>query len=808
MVDLADVQGYEFMRPLCQGWLAKIEAAMTCKGRKHWKEVADECQMFYSRSAAAMWDQNYSKKFWRGMKPPKFRISINKAFEFVAIYGPNLIWDTPHRTVAPKKQLDISPELLGPMAEQIGQQLAMESAKDRAVAQLLQQWLNYTPREMPGGGLESHNELAVIDALVKGRGCTWPQVYRMPGSQRTLTGCFRKPPEDLLIDPDFKTLQEAKWIGLRHVEPHWAVEKKFQLPPGSLKNKASMESGWHYAELKGTEDQGTGERRSGKTNDLVVWYEIWSKMGTGARMTGMPDFLKNQLEESVGDYAYLAICPDCPYPLNCPADKLRNGATEADVKADFEWPVPLWTDDRWPVELLEFYPDTESAYPIPPIAPGLGELKAINCIVSGLVNRTWQNGRQMWGVLGAYYDEMKKQLDDGEDLSVFAIPVGGQEDIRKICQLFESKEINRDSWEILSLLSDTFDKRVGLTAFVYGQNEGGTQDRTAETTKQRSSAVGVRPDHMQKKVIGWQSRVASVEGFLTRWFIKADDVLPLLGNAGAMLWQQFIENTDVELVVRQMDFQIAAASVRRPNRDKQIESFNEAIARWLPVAQTRAELTQDYEPINGAMQILAELHDMEGMEKLYFPPTEQDQELPQLQKEQLRAEVQKTAAEARKAEAEAQNNPAELKAAELQMEAQNQEREGQLEIEVEQAKLKMELVRLEAEMAMKKAELEIKVQEGQLKLQQQQQQNELKAQQGMVDLQVKEATGLQQIQMGKQQMEMQKQQMQQQKQAGDVKLQQQKQESQTKIATTKAESQVKVSAAKQMAKAKPKPKAA
>lgn len=800
MFDLADLSGHEFFRPMVTGWLSKIEAAVKCKGRTKWKEVADECLMFYSRSAAAMWDSTYSRKFWKGVKAPKFRITVNKAFEFVAIYGPNLIWDTPHRTVNTKKLLDIPPEVLGPMAEQFQMMNAQETAKDKAVAQLMQHWLNYTPREMPGGGLESHNELAVVDALVKGRGCLWPQVYRMPGSERTLTGCFRKPPEDLLIDPDFKTLQEAKWIALRHVEPHWVVEKKFQLPANSLKNKATVESGWHYAELKGTDDQGTGERKSGKTNDLVVWYEIWSKMGTGARLTGMPDFLKNQLEESVGDYAYLAICPDCPYPLNCPADKVRNGATERDIKADFEWPVPLWTDDRWPVEVLDFYADPESAWPLPPLAPGLGELKAINCIVSWLVNRTWQNGRQMWGVLGQYYDEMKKQLDDGDDLSVFAIPVGQHDDIKKICQLFESKEVNRDSWEILNLLSETFDKRVGLTAFVYGQNEDGTQDRTAETTNSRKQAVGVRPEFMQKKVIGWQSRAASVEGFLTRWFVKSNDVVPLLGQSGAMLWKQLIEGTDVELVVRQMDFQIAAASIRRPNKDRDIENMQEVMARWLPVAQGRGELTQDYQPINGAMQIWGELHDMD-VSKLYFPASEQDPEMPQLQKEQLRAEVQKTSAEAQKAMAEAQSNPAELKAAELQMEAQNQEREGQLEIEVEQAKLKMELVRLQAEMEMKKAELEIKIQEGQLKLQQQQQQNELKAQQGQVDLEVKQATGMQQIQMGRQQMAMQKEQ-------GKVAVQTAKEQSKTKVQTTKEQSAAKVSAAKQMAAAKPKPKAA
>ena len=73
---------YEFLRPLVTGWLGKIEAAE--RSRKRGTELKDECLMFYNSSAAAMWDPAYSKKFWTGIKAPKFRITINKAFELVA----------------------------------------------------------------------------------------------------------------------------------------------------------------------------------------------------------------------------------------------------------------------------------------------------------------------------------------------------------------------------------------------------------------------------------------------------------------------------------------------------------------------------------------------------------------------------------------------------------------------------------------------------------------------------------------------------------------------------------------------------
>jgi hypothetical protein len=738
MLDLQDIPaGYEFFRPLVTGWLAKIEMALSCAARKKWKEVSDECLMFYSRSAAAMWDPLYTKKFWRGVKAPKFRVTINKAFEFVAIYGPNLLWDVPHRTVTPKKILELPQEAFtSPEVYQaIMQQAAQEHGQDKLVSYLMSCWLNYTPKEMPGRGLEGHNELAVLDAMLLGQGCLWPAVYSFPGSDRTLTGCFRKSPNDLIFDPDFKTDQECKWIALRHTDPHWVVERRFGLPAGSLKNRATLESNWHYAETLSKEDgQMSGDRKSGKTNDLVVWYEIWSKLGTGARMTGMPESIKNHLEEVVGDYAYLAICPDCSYPLNCPADKIRQGASSEEVRRCFEWPVPLWTDDRWPVERLVFYEDPDSPYGLPPLSPALGELKAINSIVSWLVNRTWQTSRQMWAVLGQYHDDLKKQLEEGDDLSVLALPPGQHDDIKKIIQLIEVGEVNKDAWQVLELLSNTFDKRMGMTAFVYGQNEDGTQDRTASTTEARKSAVQARPEYMQKKVVAWQSRAASVEAMLTWLFVKGSDVQPLIGQVGSQLWQQNIENADAEQIMRQMRYEVAASSVRRPNRDRDIADLNELSGRFLPMVQARGELTGDYDQANGFLDKWAELHDMQDIDRMMFPQKDPNDPQAQLAQQQQQAEIQKTQAEAAKLTAEAQANPAAIKAQELQMKGQIDQQKLAMDMQKTEAELKADMLRLQMELEMKKAELAMKAQEHQQEMQ-------FKREESQVDLAVKTATG-------------------------------------------------------------------
>ena len=809
MLDLADLgAGNEFLRPLTQGWMAKIEGALHAPARKRWKEVGSECIMFYNKSAAAMWDGDFTKKFWRGVKAPRFRVTINKAFEYIAVIGPNLIWDTPHRKATPARILEIPPQLIESdpqMYQQLQMMGQMEQGRDQLISRLMEGWLNYTPREMPEGGLEWHNEMAVMDAMLLGHGALWPSIYNFPASDRTLTGCFRKSPEDIIYDADFKTAGQCKWMALRHVEPHYEVERRFKLPPNSLKGKASLESSWHFSETQGQAGRATSDRQAGKTNDLVVWYEIWSRLGVGSRMTGMPDFLKTTLEETVGDYAYICVCPDCPYPLNCPSDLIRKGATPEQVRECFEWPVPWWTDKRWPYESLIFYEDPDSPYGVPPLAPALGELKAINAIVSWLVNRTWQSSRQMWAVLGQYYDDMKKVLDEGDDLGVFALPPGAGDDIRKVLQLIEQKEVNGDAWQVLQLLSDAFDKRTGLTEVgAYGTSN--TQSRTAEDVKAKQKAFGIRPEFMQKKVVAWQGRAASMEAMLSWMFVKAKDVTPLFGQGGATLWQKFIEDADHEQVVRQMRFQIEAASVRRPNRDRDIENFQEYMGRWLPVMSDYGKTTGDFTPVNGAMKRWCELHDMERPEELFIPEKDPNDPNAQLQQQMQQAELQKTQAEAQKLMAEAQANPM----AELQMEQQQeqqklaleahfQEREAQMDLEKTKMEIMMEIEKLKAELAIKQQELQMKAQEHQMDM-------AFKAQQSQVDLAVKKEQGAQQIAQGRQQMQLQKQQGEQALRHNEVAHKQQIQQgaatTKSKVDATKKISDARAVAAKSQASVK------
>ena len=666
-----------------------------------------------------MWNESYTRKFWRGVKAPRFRISLNKAFEFVAIFGPNLMWDVPHRLVEPKRTLQLPPEIMQRMqadpqmlqqamqtmaqsdpqimqafqqqmmqaqmqqqqamqqmqmqmmqAQQSGQEMPPEQMQqmqqmqqqmppppdpqqimmqvmaesqsksestDSVVAYLLQTWLNYTPREQPKGGLINQSELALIDSLVKGRGLLFTRPYKMPQSDQILTGSFRESPNNLLIDPDFKSLDDAKWIALRHTTAHWELERRFSLPKDSLKGRASLESNWHYGE------NGNDHRQGGQTNDLVVWYEIWSKSGVGARLTGTHLPIKQHLEEVVGDYAYLCIAPSVPYPLNCTSVAMRGGGPggeglmDDDVKQCFSWPIPCWADDRWPCEVLDFYQDTESAWPIPPLAPGLGELKFLNFLVPWAANRIYSSSRDFWAVAGPHVDHYTKYLQEGLDQTIIPTPIGVT-DVRQAIQVLTQPETRFDVWKIIDMVSELFDKRVGLTEMAYGMNNNGTQSRSAEDAIQKSRAVGVRPDHMRRKVVVWQSLLSSLEAFCARWFVTGKDVAPLMGPMGAALWEQFVMSGDVQQVVREMSYTVSASSIRRPDRERDVANLQQFAQVIMPVIQTHMQATGDVSGFNNFAKLWGEVHDMR-VDQFLLPPPPPPQPDPKIQADAQKAQM-------------------------------------------------------------------------------------------------------------------------------------------------------------------------
>lgn len=633
----------EVLRPLVSAWIGKIQEA--AKSKKQFADTAEQCHAFFAGSCGFMWEPKFLQKFVGGALNPKFKITIAKAFELVALFGPTLYWRNPTRMVKPRASIQLDPQLFGgidPTGYMLYQQMAMEqqqrTAADKAVASLLELYLNYTPIEQPHGGLATHASDAITEALVRGRGCLWPMPYSMPGSDRVLTGCFFDNVENLLIDPDATSLQDARWIAQKCTHPIYEVERQFQLPPGSLAGKGSYESGNAQGTSRDNQESQI-ERRVGKSFDLITYYKIWSKGGIGARLSGsqrMDDQLARALEETVGDYAYVVVAPSVPWPLNAPSEVVQS-ATDAELQSRFRWPVPFWMDDRWPVAVLDFYRNPGSPWPIAPMAPGLGELAYMNILMSQLANHIWNACRTMIGADKNLPQDVEAQVRGGGDLVFVKYDTTMYEKLDKALSYVQLPTLNPDVWQMLDRTAMQFDRRVGLTELLYGLNPGGVQSRTAEDIATKREMVSIRPDYMAGRVEDWQTQVAEMEKMCARTFVRGNDLRGMFGQAEQFLWDQYVGGQDLEFIAREMRATIAANSTRKPDKARDTQNMQQLLPALLPVLQGYFQMSGNPEPLNALIMQWGKTIDQD-MSGLLLPPP-QPQEGPSPEQQAAEAEM-------------------------------------------------------------------------------------------------------------------------------------------------------------------------
>lgn len=732
----------EFFRPLQTAWLGKLETAYRSEPRKRFREEAEEAKTFYARSCAALWSSRYAGRFMTGaVQVPRFPISINKTFEAIAVMVPNLLWDVPYRTVTPKKRWILEDEteemlmqdpMLGPTLQQAAQADQMDLARADVTAKMMTLWLNYTGREVPDGGLGEHAQLGIVDAFLTGRGVYFPRRYTYPSGTTTLTGVFREDPLDLLIDPDCRMVKDAGWIALRHQDKYWVVEQRFQMPKDSLKHRATLESSAHYGESGFMSPETTGQvRGKGDINDTVVWYEIWSKQGPGTRFCDIPDGLKQRLEEVCGEYVYMAIASNVPYPLNCPPDAMRAGMMDEEVKQRFQWPIPTWTDGRWPCELQDFYLDPDSPYPIPPLSAGMGWLKFLNVMVPFLCNRVYNSSRNFIAILEGQIDNYKKYFDSGDDFSI--IPVkAAVESIERAIKILEFPQTNMDAWKVVEMANEYFALATGLTPFIYGQKGTESNDRSAEETATRARAAGVRIQFLQKRIGECQSRLGALESFCARWFVQGKDLAPLGGQTAGLLWDMFVTTTPPEQIVREMIYEVAASSIRRPDRDRDRTNWQQAMQTLGQGFQEYAFQRGDFEPWNAMVAKWCEFLDMNDYDNLMIQPKEPDPAAQQAQQQAQEMEMAKLQADAHGKQLDAQGKQIAVEG--KAMEIQGKMKLAEMDMAGKQMDLQVKGQMAELDAQSKVADMMVQAQLGRMKLEQEATKAQIELQKSMTGL--------------------------------------------------------------------------
>lgn len=604
------------------------------------------------------------------LRPPDFLMSTNRVAEMKDLFNPHLYHKNPFRQANPRTRPEMPQELFfQPMPPQMLQQMVMQmqmqqmmqpqmqpgmmppdqtqgqppeqqmspeqmvqqqyqqmqqqqydkylqelnsgNAVDRARSTLAQAYLNYTPTPLK---LRDEMRMCIDEALIAGLGIMVTETYRPPGSNKLMVGSFWDSVDNHVIDPDMEKIDLALMWWRRRIRPVWQVEDQYTIPygfpRGYLKGNASSMN-QQSANSSGAYGIEPFRVKEGQTNDLLVTWECWSKMGLGQKLSGVPTEMRAQLDQ-FGDNVLMVICDTCPVPINFLG--ARDGQ---DLQKRMRWPTPFWRDDSWPFTEFQFHPQSRCVYPYSHVKPAMGELKFLNWCYSFLAGKVRTISRDFIVTLKQAADSLKRVLLHGGDLSHIDIQQSdGSFKISDVVQWLQHPNMNSDIFTVLDRIESQFERRTGMTALLYG--EAGTQSRLASDADFRQARSMVRIEDMADNVEVGATDTARKEALAAAFHLDPQrDIAPVLGHQAANYWAQVVNFEDM---LHSQEFRIEAGSIRKPNRERDANNAVQMLQTVGPIFQAHSQATGQYGPLNAAVQLWLKTQDVEGASAFNLEP--------------------------------------------------------------------------------------------------------------------------------------------------------------------------------------------
>ncbi len=462
-------------RQVVEVWTRLIEAAQRKKAKRFDKD-REKILKFYAGPHDFIYDEAESAGW---AKTDKWaQMTVNLTFELVEIFGPILYQANPVRTITSRT----------------------EDLVYQVFAKVLEKYINYTPHEL---SLKQDSRDAITDALISGMGVLWTTLDRDTG----LVGSKHEPVENILLDPDAKRMKDIWWIARKRVEPAWFVERIFpETAKGIIPNRKSNFS---------MPTSKTHEKHMDKSTsqDMVLWYEIYSKMGVGMRSKDAPP----ELREMIGEYpeqdnVFIAIAPGHDQPL----------AVE-------DWPAPLFLDGKWFHSILSWHNHPEDVYPIAPMKPAMGEQVAIDYLATFMMAKAKNASRDVIGVDPSIDENAINQLISGRDLEVVSLTGAQGRSIHEVVSWLQHPGIPGDLKEMFRLMIDLFEKRSGMAEILYGTSGRGIE-RTARAVLIKDRNSRARIDDKADQVEHWMNEAARKEAMLARFLLEPGDIEKAVGK--------------------------------------------------------------------------------------------------------------------------------------------------------------------------------------------------------------------------------------------------------------------------------------
>jgi len=657
------------LAPLVSRWTTALRAAKAHR-KKEFDDVAEESRKFFDGSSKDFWESMIDQAkssgdagFLGGSSLiPNFRISLNRMFDAVAMFGPALYHQNPTIAVTSRPVMSVSIDTFYAVNPQASQIIEMIPAVQQGIitdpqiialaSQLQQQYeaavtgaekknainndhavileslSNYYQNE---GHKQDEARLAITEAIITGLGLLEPTMEASPAGGPRIPSCQFISTRDFLIDPDACYWRDVTWIAIRRASPRNVVEREFNLPTGALKGK-----GKHASNTAVAGDNPRRGNRHGngqvvnRSHEIVEYYDVFSKNGAGQHLEIMKDQKPIRGLELLGDFVYLAICQECDYPLNLPEDipivepppepemmigpdgepvpmpsePMQPQATQQALEAT-AWPAPYWddvhTDGGWPICRLSFYQNPGKTWPMSMAASCLGEMKFVNWCMSFLADGVAVGSKIYPAMLKSAAESLKEQFSNGGGGAFIPLEIEeiAGRSINDIVSFLQAPTFNMDIWTMIAQVNEQIDKRLGLNELMYGNSS--RQMRSAAEAQYRQSNINIRPDDMASRVEDWLSVSATREIQLLRWVGNIEDVEPIIGPLGAQVFQTQILARSITDVTREFGFRVEAGTARKPNKDTRIAQLNELAQYLLPTAQQAMALGV-FKPFNAFME--------------------------------------------------------------------------------------------------------------------------------------------------------------------------------------------------------------
>jgi hypothetical protein len=369
------------------------------------------------------------------------------------------------------------------------------------------------------------------------------------------------------------------------------------LPTADLKKNSTL-----TATARATNDpydRSGKNRRPGETNEVVVYWKIWSKTGFGGSLKGFPEAHRGVFD-ALGKNCYIVVAEGVDYPLNVPPQLMEKPpedpmqpqedgespppAVNEEIFKRAQWPIPYWVDPNgWPFVDLSFHKKPGYVYPISHLKPGIGELRFLNWAASWLATRVATSCETMIGVAKSASEDIKDQITSPtyNGIKVVELEEAVGKSLNEIISIFQMPEVSPEIWKIIQAVSDMFDKRTGLTELAYGMTRSAFRSAAEATTK--AEQISVRPDDMANCLEDSMGRVARNEAIAARWLLKSSDVEPVLGPMAALAWEIHVGSQSYRDINRSFLYRVESGSSRKPNVASRVEQMQQAVQTLGPI---------------------------------------------------------------------------------------------------------------------------------------------------------------------------------------------------------------------------------